>query len=65
MSVIDEIPVLIDELRDDPKFVDELHLLRNRLALALAASHPNERKLRYLGFAQKLAEVISRLRAKR
>jgi len=53
MGVIQEITALVDELRNDGKFVDEMHLLRSRLTQALSASHPAERKTRYLSFAQK------------
>ena len=65
MGVIEECGMLVDELRDDPAFVDLLTTLRCRLTLALAASHPNERKQHYANVATCLQRVIERLEAQR
>lgn len=65
MSVIDECGVLVDELRDDPAFVDSLAKLRTALTVALMASHPRDRKAEYAKVAQRLVEVIERLDSQR
>lgn len=65
MGVIEECGMLVDELRDDPAFVDSLSQLRMSLAYALAAAHPNDRKKRYAEFAQRLAAILERLEAQR
>jgi len=65
MGVTDECEMLVDELRDDPRFVDLLTTLRGRLTLALAASHPNERRQQYAAMAECLKRVIERLDAHR
>jgi hypothetical protein len=53
--------MLVDELRDDPAFVDALTRLRGALSLALMASHPNDRKAKYAKVAERLIEVYERL----
>ena len=65
MGVIDECGVLVDELRDDPAFVDALCSLRGRLIEALAASHPKDRKMRYAKVATALQDIFRRLEAQR
>ena len=65
MSVIEECGTLVDELRDDPTFVDALSKLRGALTLALMASHPTDRKTRYSTLAERLVEIIKRLEARR
>ena len=65
MGVIEECGMLVDELRDDATFVDSLSRLRGALALALMASHPNERQKNYATVAQRLVEVMVRLEAQR
>lgn len=60
-----EYTLIVDELRDDPAFVDLLTTLRGRLSLALSASHPKERKQRYASVADCLRVVFERLEARR
>lgn len=65
MISMDEYGALVEELRDDPTFVDALVRLRGGLYHALAATHPNDRKKHYAILAQLLREVYQRLEAQR
>jgi hypothetical protein len=60
-----EYEMVMDELRDDPAFVDRLAVLNERLSLALRASHPAKRKSAYAGLAHMLAEIVERMDDKR
>jgi len=60
-----EYRMLVNELREDPTFVNALESLRTALKLALHASHPNKRRDRYAEVARNLASVYSQLEKKR
>lgn len=65
MMTSSEYEMVMDELRDDPAFVDRLAILQERLSLALRASHPTKRKAAYSGLAHMLCEIGERINDKR
>jgi tRNA G26 N,N-dimethylase Trm1 len=65
MSVIEECGMLVDELRDDPAFVEALSELRDAISDALAATDTRGIRARYETVAEHLAGIIESLEAQR
>lgn len=65
MSVIEECGVLVDELRDDPAFVDALAALRDAITAAIKATDTRGVAARYADVAGRLVDVVTRLEAQR
>jgi hypothetical protein len=65
MCLIDECGMLVDELRDDPAFVDALAGLRDAITAAITPSDNRGVATRYADVAERLVEVVGRLEAQR
>jgi len=65
MCLIDECGMLVEELRDDPAFVDALAGLRDAITAAITPSATPGVAARYADMAESLVEVVGRLEAQR
>ncbi|NCA17354.1 MAG: hypothetical protein EBS90_09980 [Betaproteobacteria bacterium] len=65
MSMIDECGMLVDELRDDPAFVESLTGLRDAITDAVLATDTRGVAGRYRAVAECLVEIVDRLESQR
>jgi hypothetical protein len=65
MSVMDECGMLVDELRDDPAFVDALAALRDAITDAITATDRRGVASLYRDVGERLVDVVTRLEAQR
>lgn len=65
MGVIDECGMLVDELRDDPAFVNALAGLRDAITDAIATAETRGKGFRFSTVAERLVEILERLDSQR
>ena len=61
MSMTDECEMLVDELRDDPAFVESLTGLRDAITDAITATDSRGVAGRFHTVAERLVEIVDRL----